>query len=151
MMKKICIITGSRSEFGLLKNLIMKLNNLKNFKTKVFATGSHLSKEFGFTYREILNEKIKIHEKVNILNNNNKKKNQTISAISKSIQKFEKIFLKYKPNLVCIPCDRYEMLGPAISAFFLNIPVAHFFGGEITNGSQDETIRHILTKISSYL
>tara|TARA_B100001057_G_scaffold432063_1_gene459945 strand:+ start:485 stop:751 length:267 start_codon:yes stop_codon:yes gene_type:complete len=74
MMKKICIITGSRSEFGLLKNLIMKLNNLKNFKTKVFATGSHLSKEFGFTYKEILNEKIKIHEKVNILNNNNKKK-----------------------------------------------------------------------------
>ncbi len=150
MMKKICIITGSRSEFGLLKNLIMKLNNLKNFKTKVFATGSHLSKEFGFTYKEILNEKIKIHEKVNILNNNNKKKNQTISAISKSIQKFEKVFLKYKPNLVCIPCDRYEMLGPAISAFFQNIPVAHFFGGEITYGSQDETIRHILTKISSY-
>ncbi len=150
-MKKIFIITGSRSEFGLLKNLIIKLKKSKDFQTKLIVTGSHLSKKFGYTYKEILKEKIKIFEKVDILEKIiNKDSIPTLSSISKGIEKFKTLFLKTKPNLVCIPCDRHEMLGPAISAFFLNIPVAHFFGGETTYGSQDETTRHILTKISSY-
>ena len=150
-MKKIFIITGSRSEFSLMKNLIIELKKIKNLQTKLIVTGSHLSNEFGYTYKEIQNEKINIFKKINILGNTNKIKNtSTLSSISTGIEKFKNLFLKTKPNLVCIPCDRYEMLGPAISAFFLNIPIAHFFGGETSHGSQDETIRHILTKISLY-
>jgi GDP/UDP-N,N'-diacetylbacillosamine 2-epimerase (hydrolysing) len=150
-MKKIFIITGSRSEFGLIKNLIINLKKIRKFQTRLIVTGSHLSKEHGYTYKEIKNENIKIFKKINILGkSNNKKSNSDLSSISTGIEEFQKFFKKYKPSLVCIPCDRYEMLGPALSAFFLNIPIAHLFGGETTEGSQDETTRHVLTKLSSY-
>lgn len=150
-MKKICFITGSRSEFGLMKNLIKKCYQNKQFKIHLIVTGSHLLKEHGFTFKEIIKENIKISKKVKIIDfKKNKNTPVTISAISLGIRKFEKVFRHMDPDLVCIPCDRYEMLGPALAAFFLNIPIAHFFGGEVSYGSQDDTIRHTLTKLSNY-
>ncbi len=149
MKKKFLIITGSRSEFGLIKTLVKRLTKLNSFDTKLIVTGSHLSHDQGNTYKEIEKEKIKIYKKIKI-NYFNKGKNVTVTSVSEGLKNFYKLYLNFKPNLVIIPCDRYEMLGPALAAFFLNIPIAHLFGGETTYGSQDETIRHVLTKISTY-
>lgn len=149
MKKKFLIITGSRSEFGLIKTLVKRLTKLNSFDTKLIVTGSHLSHDQGNTYKEIEKEKIKIYKKIKI-NYFNKSKNITVTSVSEGLKNFYKLYLNFKPNLVIIPCDRYEMLGPALAAFFLNIPIAHLFGGETTYGSQDETIRHVLTKISTY-
>ncbi len=150
-MKKILIITGSRSEFGLIKPLVKKLKETKHFNSQLVVTGSHLSFNHGNTFKEIEKENIKIFSKIRISNiSTNKTKNLTISSIAKGLNKFYEFFLKIKPDLVILPCDRYEMLGPAFASFFLNIPIAHLFGGETSYGSQDETIRHVLTKISTY-
>ncbi len=150
-MNKIIIITGSRSEFGLIKPLVKKLKESKHFNARLVVTGSHLVYNHGNTYKEIEKENIKIFKKIKINNINiNKNKNLTIGSIVKGLDEFYKFFLKAKPDLVIIPCDRYEMLGPAFASFFLNIPIAHLFGGETSYGSQDETIRHVLTKISTY-
>ena len=150
-MKKILVITGSRSEFGLIKPLVKKLNDSNHFNAQLIVTGSHLAYKHGNTYKEIEKENIKIFKKIKINEfSSNKNENLTITSIAKGLNEFYKFYLKEKPDLVIIPCDRYEMLGPAFAAFFLNIPIAHLFGGETSYGSQDETIRHVLTKISTY-
>lgn len=149
-MKKVFVITGARSEFGLIKNLLIKLKKSKKLNAKLIVTGSHLSKKYGNSLNEIKQEKITVYKKVKIINENIKKNNLVIDTTSSGLLKFHKLFLKEKPNLIIIPCDRYEMLSAALAAFYLNIPIAHIFGGETTLGSQDETIRHMLTKISTY-
>ena len=100
--------------------------------------------------KKLKKKNIKIFKKIKINEfSSNKNENLTITSIAKGLNEFYKFYLKEKPDLVIIPCDRYEMLGPAFAAF-LNIPIAHLFGGETSYGSQDETIRHVLTKISTY-
>ena len=113
-MKKILIITGSRSEFGLIKPLVKKLKESKHFNARLVVTGSHLVYNHGNTYKEIEKENIKIFKKIKINNINiNKNKNLTIGSIVKGLDEFYKFFLKANPDLVIIPCDIYEMLGPA--------------------------------------
>ena len=146
--RRICVITGSRSEFGLIVNLLRELKKSKKLKLFLIVTGMHLMKEFGNTYKEIQNEGFKIFKKVkiskSILNTNYVEK-----SVGSGVIKFSKIFKKIKPDLVCVPCDRYEMLGPAISSYLANIPIAHFYGGEITKGSQDDITRNAITKMSN--
>jgi len=146
-MNKLAIITGTRAEYGLLKPLISKLKNCNEFDVKVIATGTHLSPEFGYTYKEIEKDNIHIDEKVEILMSSD-----SSIGISKSlglaIISFSEVFDRMKPDAVIVLGDRYEILAASISAMVANVPIAHIHGGEITEGAQDDVFRHCITKLS---
>tara|TARA_B100000925_G_scaffold282956_1_gene256348 strand:- start:6133 stop:7296 length:1164 start_codon:yes stop_codon:yes gene_type:complete len=151
MLKKkyrICFITGSRAEYGLLKNLIKLFKKDKSKETYLIVTGSHLSKKFGQTINEIKNDKIKISNKINILGNNDSPL-AILEFTSLAIKKISYQLKKIKPDLLIILGDRFEIFAAAISASFLKIPICHFHGGESTQGNIDEFIRHSITKMSS--
>jgi GDP/UDP-N,N'-diacetylbacillosamine 2-epimerase (hydrolysing) len=146
-MKKICVITGSRSEYGLLKNLILGIKNSKKLKLQLIVTGSHLSREFGSTVKNIISDKFKITKKIKILDRQDDLTNMG-KCVARGIEKFSFTFKNIKPDLILILGDRYEILSAAISALFLKIPVAHIHGGERSEGAYDEAIRHAITKFS---
>lgn len=147
MKKVISILTATRAEYGLLKPVIEKLNQIDEFDVKVVVTGAHLSPEFGLTYKEIENDNIKIDEKIEILLSSD-----TPSAISKSMGlamiSFADYFARVKSDLLIVLGDRYETLAVCLSAMNQNIPIAHLYGGETTEGAVDEAIRHSITKLS---
>jgi len=146
-MRKICVITGSRSEYSLLYYLIKAINNHKSLKLSLIVTGSHLSSEFGNTYKEIEKDGFKIDAKVRILD-----KNDDFFSVSKAtavgLIGFSKAYAKIKPDLIIILGDRYEMLAAASAALYSNLAIAHIHGGESTEGAIDEAIRHSITKMS---
>ena len=146
---KICFVTGSRADYGLLSNLIKLIKSDKKFKLQVIVTGTHLSKYHGYTYREIVKDKIKITKKINL--NIERRKNDDISnEISIGIKNFSKTFKKIKPDLVVLLGDRYEIFSASSSAFINQIPICHLHGGELTRGSIDDTFRHAITKMSQF-
>ena len=144
---KICIISGSRSEFDLLRNLIVEIKKDKFFNSKLLITGSHLSKFFGNTVEYIKKQKIKINYKVNISIKGDSAK-QISNSFSVGLKKFTKIFSKLKPDAIIVLGDRYEIFSTVISATLKKIPIIHIHGGEVTSGSMDEGIRHSITKLS---
>lgn len=146
--KKICLITSSRADYWVMLPLIKYLSASKNFSFKLIVTGSHFYKKFGNSVNFINRDKLRNIKYLKILKNF-QNKDYVTDSISLGLKKFNKYFKKTKPDIVCLPCDRFEILGPALSAFFNNIPIAHFHGGETSLGSQDETTRHCLTKIST--
>jgi len=146
-MKKICLITSSRSDFGLLKNLIIKIKKNKNFHTSVIASGSHFSKSFGNTQNEIKKSGIIIKEKI-VSNFDSSQISGVSKIISSSIIKSSQLFKKLKPDLLIVLGDRYEILASVLSAHLSRIPIAHIHGGEVTQGSLDDAFRHSITKMS---
>jgi len=146
-MKKLIVITGSRSEYGLLKNLIELLKNDKKINLKLVVTGSHLSKKFGSSNKEIKNDGLKISKKIKILNSGDSPSSIN-KFFAKGVVKFSKYLSNEKPDSIIILGDRYEIFSAAISASFLNIPIIHINGGDSTEGAIDEFIRHSITKMS---
>lgn len=146
-MKKICVITGSRSEYGLLQNIILGIKNSKKLKLQLIVTGSHLSNDFGLTIDQIVKDKFQIDKKIKILQKKDNEKNLAAS-IGTGLSEFTKTLKFLKPDLVLILGDRYEILSAAISALFCKIPIAHLHGGERSEGAYDESIRHAITKFS---
>ena len=144
MKKKVLLISVNRSDFGIQKNLIKELIKTKKIEFKLLVTGTHLSKYFGHTVNEITNEKINSFDKIKLSNIDYKKQN-IINLLSSSIKKFYKYYKNYKPDLVIILGDRYEMLSAAIPLVLLNIPIAHIHGGEKTEGSFDDVFRNMIT------
>ena len=144
---KIFVITGSRAEYGLLKNLIIKLKNDKFFNCKVVVTGSHLSNDFGYTIKEIIEDKIKIYKKINLNIKSDKPINIGASS-GEGIIKFSKLFKTDKPDLLVVLGDRYEIISACLAGTFFRIPIAHIHGGESTEGLIDEAMRHSITKMS---
>ena len=146
-MKRVCIVTGTRAEYGLLKPLAEKIQKDKDLQLQLIATGMHLSPEFGYTYKQIIEDGFHIDEKVEILLSSD-----TSVGISKStglaLISFSEVFARIKPDIVVILGDRYEMLAVAIAAMLSNIPIAHLHGGETTEGASDEAIRHSISKMS---
>ncbi|MBC3888243.1 UDP-N-acetylglucosamine 2-epimerase (hydrolyzing) [Acetobacterium paludosum] len=146
-MKKICVLTATRAEYGLLKTIILKLNDILEFDVQVAVTGTHLSPEFGLTYKEIEQDGIKIDEKIEILLSSD-----TPAAISKSMGLamigFAEYFERTKPDALLVLGDRYETLAVCCVAMNQKIPVVHLYGGETTEGAIDESIRHAITKLS---
>lgn len=143
---KICIVTGTRAEYGLLYWLMKELKNDEFFELQVIATGMHLSPEFGLTYKEIEKDFV-INKKVEMLLSSD-----TPIGISKSMGlaqiSFAEAYEDLKPDLVLILGDRYEIFAAASAAMVAQIPIAHLHGGESTQGVIDEAIRHSLTKMS---
>lgn len=147
MKKIISVLTATRAEYGLLKPIIRKLNNVEEFDVRIVVTGAHLSPEFGLTYKEIEKDGFLIDEKIEILLSAD-----SPSSISKSMGLamigFSDYFKKLNPNLLIVLGDRYETLAVAIAAMNQRIPIAHLYGGETTEGAIDEAIRHAITKLS---
>ena len=146
-MKKICIVSGTRAEYGLLKPLIKRIKEDNELELQLVVTGMHLSPEFGLTYNEIINDGFNIDEKVEILLSSD-----TPIGISKSMGiamiSFSEVFERLKPDMLIILGDRYEIFSVASVAMNFKIPIAHLHGGETTEGAIDEAIRHSITKIS---
>ncbi|WP_368737736.1 UDP-N-acetylglucosamine 2-epimerase [Bacillus sp. EB106-08-02-XG196] len=146
-MKKISILTATRAEYGLLKPIIKKLNDVSEFDVRVVVTGAHLSPEFGLTYKEIEQDGIAIDEKIEMLLSAD-----TPTAITKSMGlamiSFADYFEKLKPDMLIVLGDRYETLAVSIAAMNQRIPITHLYGGEATEGAVDEAIRHAITKLS---
>ncbi len=144
--RKICIITGSRAEYGLLYWLIKEVQADKDLSLKLIATGMHLSLEFGFTYKEIEKD-FKIDKKIDM-----NLSSDTSLGISKSMSiaqtLFSKAYNELKPDIVVVLGDRYEVFCAASAAMISQIPIAHIHGGEITKGSWDDNIRHCITKMA---
>jgi UDP-hydrolysing UDP-N-acetyl-D-glucosamine 2-epimerase len=145
--KKVFVITGSRAEYGLLKNLMFLISKSRRLDLKTVVTGSHLSSSHGHTYKEILEDGLKIDYKIdlNLLDDTTE---SVTNSISKGITKFHALFKDNKPDLIIILGDRYELLSIVIAAAFLKIPIAHIHGGEVTEGAIDDYIRHTVTKFS---
>ncbi|MDC0059877.1 UDP-N-acetylglucosamine 2-epimerase [Pelagibacteraceae bacterium] len=143
----ICVITSSRADYGLLKNLIFEIKRSKKFNLKLITTGTHLSFKHGLTYKEIIKDNIKINGKIKILKNSD----TAISisyAMSDGIKKFSRTYSKIRPDLILILGDKFEIFSAAIAAMLSRIPIGHIHGGESTEGAIDEAIRHSITKMS---
>lgn len=147
MSRKICVVTGTRAEFGLLRWLMQEINASDALTLQVIATGMHLSPEFGLTYREIEQAGFNIDAKVEMLVSAD-----TASAVTKSMGLgligYADAYACLSPDLIVLLGDRFEIFAAAAAAMIAGIPIAHLHGGETTEGAFDEAIRHSITKMS---
>lgn len=149
MSRRICVVTGSRAEYGLLNRLIRMIADSPLTELKLVATNMHLSTLFGETYKEIEADGFTIDKKVPILEDTAPDNSEaTLKAMSKAIAGMSDAFSELKPDLVLILGDRYEILSAAIAAMIHTIPIAHIGGGNVTEGAYDDAIRHSITKMS---
>lgn len=146
-MRKVCVVTGTRAEYGLLFWLMKEIEVDEGLELQVIATGMHLSEEFGNTYSQIEKDGFTINRKVDI-----SLTSDTEISISKSMGigmiGFSDAFDVLKPDLIIVLGDRFEIFSAVSVAMIARIPVAHLSGGESTEGAFDESIRHSITKMS---
>ncbi len=146
-MKRICVLTATRAEYGLLKSLIKKLDNDSDFGVYIAVTGMHLSPEFGMTVKEIESDGLPIDKRIEILLSSD-----TPVALSKAMGlamiSFSEYFEDRKPDLLIVLGDRFETLAVCCAAMNARIPICHLHGGEATEGLIDEAVRHSITKMS---
>ena len=144
--RKICVVTGTRAEYGLLYWLMKEIERDKDLELQLIVTGMHLSPEFGLTYQEIEKE-FKIDKKIEMLVSSD-----TPIGISKSMGlaqiSFAEAYEELQPDMVVLLGDRYEIFSAASASMIARIPIAHIHGGEITEGLIDEAMRHSITKMS---
>ena len=147
--RKICVVTGTRAEYGQLYWLMKEINKDKKLQLQIIVTGMHLSHEFGLTYKEIEKDGFKINKKIEMVLSAD-----TPSSIIKStglgMIGFGDALRDLNPDIMVLLGDRYEMLAAAYSATISRIPIAHFHGGEVTLGAIDESTRHSITKMSHF-
>jgi GDP/UDP-N,N'-diacetylbacillosamine 2-epimerase (hydrolysing) len=146
MKRKICVVTGTRAEYGLLFWLMKEIESDNEFELQIIVTGMHLSSEFGLTYKEIEKD-FKINKKIEMLLSSD-----TSIGISKSMGlaqiSFAESYEDLKPDILVVLGDRYEIFSAVSAAMIARIPIAHIHGGETTEGAFDEAIRHSITKMS---
>ena len=147
MTRKICVITGTRAEYGLMCLVMQGIKSDPALTLQVIVTGTHLSPEFGLTYREIEKDGFKIDRKIEMLTSSD-----TPTGIAKSMGLgligFADALNELKPDLIVVLGDRFEIFAAVAAALVARIPVAHLHGGETTEGAFDEALRHSITKMS---
>ena len=147
MNRKICVVTGSRADYGLLRWVMQGIKDDPELNLQVIATGMHLSSTFGLTYKVIQEDGFRVDAKVEILG-----ASDSPTAIAESmalaLTGSAKVFSELKPDLVVVLGDRFEIFAAAAAALVAKIPVAHLHGGETTTGAFDEAFRHSITKMS---
>lgn len=147
MLKKIAVVTATRAEYGILKNVIDKIYLSEELELCLMVTGAHLDPTYGMTVKEIEEDGYPIEEKIDILLSSN-----TPIAVSKTMGlamiSFAEAFDRQKPDLLIVLGDRYELLSVCSAAMNAQIPIAHISGGETTQGAIDESVRHCITKMS---
>jgi GDP/UDP-N,N'-diacetylbacillosamine 2-epimerase (hydrolysing) len=146
-MKKICVISGARSEYGQLRWIMQGIKDDPELHLQVVVTGMHLSPEFGLTYLDIERDGFFIDKKLETLLSSD-----TAAGVSKSVGlgtiAFADAFFDLKPDIILLLGDRFEAFAAATAAMISGIPIAHVHGGEVTQGAIDDVIRHALTKMS---
>lgn len=145
---KICIATGTRAEYGLLKPLIDKIRDNGKYQLQLLVTGAHLSPEFGLTYRQIEADGIEIDDKVEMLLSSDTPEG-VVKSMGLGMIGFADSLKRLRPDMLVILGDRYEMLALASAALIFRVPIAHLHGGEITEGAYDDSIRHAISKLSN--
>jgi UDP-N-acetylglucosamine 2-epimerase (non-hydrolysing)/GDP/UDP-N,N'-diacetylbacillosamine 2-epimerase (hydrolysing) len=144
---KICVVTGSRAEYGLVAPVMQAIKAEPALELCLFVTGMHLSPEFGLTYREIEADGFRIDEKIEILQSAD-----TPAAVAKAMGLgtilMSDAYERHRPDMVMLLGDRFELLAAAQAALVAKIPIAHISGGDATLGAFDEAIRHSITKMS---
>jgi GDP/UDP-N,N'-diacetylbacillosamine 2-epimerase (hydrolysing) len=144
---RICVVTGSRADYGLLRKLMGEIANDAELELQIVVTGMHLLDKFGMTIKEIQDDGFRIDTKVDILPVVST--DETISeAIGKAVPALTKAYKELQPDIIILLGDRFEILSAAISAQISRIPIAHIHGGELTEGLIDEAFRHSISKMS---
>lgn len=146
--RKICVVTTSRADFGLLRGLLAAIWADPALRLQVIASGMHLAPKFGRTWRDIEAEGIQIDRKIR-LRLTGETSLANLKSISVGVNSFAEAFVELKPEIIVLLGDRFELLGPAISALMLQIPIAHIHGGELSEGAIDDSVRHAITKLAS--
>lgn len=146
-MKKVCLITGSRAEYGILKPLIHQLNNDAMIQLDIIATAMHMEERYGYTYRVIEQDGFLLAHTIP-LNLHDTTRETVVNSMSILQVELSKWFQIHEYDLLVILGDRYEMLAVANVALIYRIPICHLHGGEKTLGNFDESIRHAITKMS---
>ena len=148
-MRKICVVTGTRAEYGLLSRLMRMIRDSQETQLQVIATNMHLSPKYGNTYKEIEKDGFTIDCKVPIIDDEgNNDSLSTVLEMSRGLKGYAEAYKELKPDMLLILGDRYEMLAAATAALILRIPIAHISGGAISEGAFDDAIRHSITKMS---
>jgi len=146
-LRTICVVTGTRAEYGLLRWVMQGIKDDPDLALQVVATGMHLSPEFGLTYRDIEADGFRIDRKVEMLTSSD-----TSVGVAKSMGLgmigFADALNDLKPDLIVVLGDRFEIFSAVAAALVARIPVAHLHGGEATEGLIDEAIRHSISKMS---
>jgi UDP-hydrolysing UDP-N-acetyl-D-glucosamine 2-epimerase len=145
--RKVCAVTGSRAEYGLLYPILIKIKESDEIKLQMISSSSHNSDDFGLTSKNIENDGFNIDEKISNLSSEDSRVSSAKSS-GLAISLISDSFLRLNPDIVLLLGDRYETHAAATAALLMNIPIAHIHGGEITEGSIDEQIRHSITKMS---
>ncbi|MBF0553526.1 MAG: UDP-N-acetylglucosamine 2-epimerase (hydrolyzing) [Nitrospirae bacterium] len=144
---KVCIITSSRADYGIIAPLMRQVKSDSNMCLQVLVTGMHLSHEFGYTYMEVEKDGFSIDEKIEIILSSD-----TQQAICKSMALamagFPVAYERLKPDVIVVLGDRFEIFCAVTAAIVYRIPVAHIHGGELTEGAFDNAFRHCITKMS---
>ena len=147
-MRKICFVTGTRAEYGLLSRLMRLVEEDKDLRLQVIATNMHLMPEYGETYKEIEKDGFTIDKKV-YMHKPSDDAHGIISSMAEEMQGMNDALSELKPDILVLLGDRYEILVAAQVALIHRIPIAHIHGGEVTEGAFDDAIRHSVTKMSS--
>ena len=147
-MRKICVVTGTRAEYGLLSRLMRLIDESEDCQLQVVATNMHLLPEYGNTYQEIEKDGFRIDAKV-LMRKTTDDAYGVIASMAEEMNGMNEALRELCPDMVGILGDRYEMLVVATVAMLQRIPIAHLHGGEISEGAMDDSIRHSITKMSS--
>ena len=147
-MRKICFVTGTRAEYGLLSRLMRLVKEDKDLRLQVIATNMHLMPEYGETYKEIEKDGFTIDKKV-YMHKPSDDAHGIISSMAEEMQGMNDALSELKPDILVLLGDRYEILVAAQVALIHRVPIAHIHGGEVTEGAFDDAIRHSVTKMSS--
>jgi len=147
MSRKICVVTGTRAEYGLLRLLMQSIKDDSELRLQVIASGAHLSPEFGLTFQEIERDGFQIDRKVEMLTSSD-----TPVGIAQSMGLgligFADALSVLRPDIIVVLGDRFEIFAAVAAALVARIPVAHLHGGETTQGAFDEALRHSITKMA---
>jgi len=147
--KKICVVTGTRAEYGLLTNVMKAIKNHPALQLQIVACAAHLSPQHGMTVNQIIEDGFKVDARVEMLDDSDDSHVAMVKAVAKGVAGFADAYNDIKPDCVLLLGDRYEILAAAETALLMNIPIAHIHGGEVTEGAVDEAIRHAITKMST--
>lgn len=148
MKKKICVVTTTRADYGVMRNTINKILDDSDLSLCLLVSGTHLSSEYGSTINEIISDNVPIAEKIDILSD----RSDVLGideTMANALVRFGEAFMRHKPDLVLVIGDRYELIPICTAALVANIPIAHISGGEITEGAIDDCVRHSVTKMST--
>lgn len=146
-IRKILVVTGTRAEYGLLKNVIRKIDEDPQLQLYLVVTGNHMSREYGHTIDEIIEDGFHINQQIDMMLSSDKA-SSLVKSMGIQLMQLADTLEREEPDMVLVLGDRYEILAVASATTVMNIPLVHISGGEITQGAIDEQIRHAITKMA---